>query len=123
MPTLKANDVELFYTEQGTGAETIVFGHGLLMDTTMWDLVAPQFADNYRVICFDFRGQGQSQDPGKAYDIDNLVKDTAALIRSLCTQPVHYVGLSMGGMVGMPLAARHPDLLSSLILLDTSAQA
>jgi len=123
MPSIHVNDVELFYTEQGSGDQTIVFGHGLLMDNSMWDFVAPQFAGEYRVICFDFRGQGQSGDPGTGFEIDNLVSDTAELIRALCKQPVHYVGLSMGGMVGMPLAARHPELLRSLVLLDTSAQA
>jgi len=123
MPIVKANGVELFYTEQGKGAETIVFGHGLLMDGSMWDLVTPHFTQDYRVICFDFRGQGQSARPGQGFEIDNLVKDIAALIQSLSETPVHYVGLSMGGMAGMPLAARHPELLRSLVLLDTSAQA
>ena len=123
MPQIKVNGIELFYTEQGSGDETIVFGHGLLMDNMMWDLVAPAFANNYRVICFDFRGQGNSQDPGRDFAIDLLVEDTAALIQALSKQPVHYVGLSMGGMVGMPLAARYPKLLRSLVLLDTSAQS
>ena len=123
MPQIKVNGVELFYTEQGSGDETIFFGHGLLMDNTMWDRVAPQFANNYRVICFDFRGQGESQGPGRDFAIDLLVEDTAALIQALSSKPVHYVGLSMGGMVGMPMAARYPKLLRSLVLLDTSAQA
>ena len=123
MPQIKVNGVELFYTEHGSGEETIVFGHGLLMDNSMWDLVTPQFINQYRVICFDFRGQGKSQDPGQDFSIDILVEDTAALIQALSQKPVHYVGLSMGGMVGMPLAARYPKLLRSLVLLDTSAQA
>ena len=123
MPQIKVNGIELFYTEHGSGDETIVFGHGLLMDSTMWGLVAPAFANNYRVICFDFRGQANSQDSGRNFTIDLLVEDTAALIQALTKQPVHYVGLSMGGMVGMPLAARHSKLLRSLVLLDTSAQS
>ena len=123
MPNINVNGLDVFYTEQGSGDETMVFGHGLLMDTGMWDAVAPQFANQYRVICFDFRGQGKSADPGQGYDIDTLVKDVSAFIQAIGTQPVHYVGLSMGGMVGLPLAARHPDLLRSLVLLDTSAQA
>ena len=123
MPQIKVNGIELFYTEHGSGDETIVFGHGLLMDNTMWDLLAPSFANNYRVICFDFRGQGNSQDPGRDFAIDLLVEDTVALIQALSEKPVHYVGLSMGGMVGMPLSARYPKLLRSLVLLDTSAQA
>lgn len=123
MPAINVNGVELFYSEQGNGSETIVFAHGLLMDGSMWDFVAPEFTDKYRVICFDFRGQGQSRNPGHGFSIDHLVQDTAALIQALSDKPVHYVGLSMGGMVGMPLAARHPDLIRSMVLLDTSAQA
>ncbi|MGH8109579.1 MAG: alpha/beta fold hydrolase [Arenimonas sp.] len=125
MAIIKANGLDVFYTEQGAGDETIVFAHGLLMDTSMWDAVAPEFANHYRVICFDFRGQGQTSDPGHGhgYDIDTLVRDTAAFIQAISTKPVHYVGLSMGGMVGLPLAARHAYLLKSLVLLDTSAQA
>lgn len=123
MASISANGIEIYYTEQGGGDETIVFGHGLLMDTSMWDAVAPQFANQYRVICFDFRGQGRTADPGQGYDIGTLVEDTAALIQGISAKPVHYVGLSMGGMVGLPLAARHPELLRSLVLLDTSAQA
>jgi len=123
MPTISVNGVELFYTEQGKGERAIVFAHGLLMDNSMWDFVTPHFAETCRVICFDFRGQGRSQDPGQGYAIDTLVEDTAALIKALSDKPVDYVGLSMGGMVGMPLAARYPHLLRSLVLLDTSAQA
>lgn len=123
MPNINVNGLDVFYTEQGSGDETLVFGHGLLMDTSMWDAVAPAFANQYRVICFDFRGQGKTADPGQDYDIDTLVKDVSAFIQTISTKPVHYVGLSMGGMVGLPLAARHPGLLRSLVLLDTSAQA
>ncbi len=123
MASINVNGLEVDYTEQGSGEETIVFGHGLLMDTSMWDTVAPKFANQYRVICFDFRGQGKTGDPGEGYDIDTLVKDTSVFIQTISGKPVHYVGLSMGGMVGLPLAARYPDLLRSLVLLDTSAQA
>lgn len=123
MPNINVNGLDVFYTEQGSGDEVMVFGHGLLMDTTMWDAVAPTFADKYRVVCFDFRGQGNTADPGHGYEIDTLVSDIAGFIKAISPKPVHYVGLSMGGMVGLPLAARHPDLLRSLVLLDTSAQA
>jgi 3-oxoadipate enol-lactonase len=123
MPMMKTKACDIYYTVQGAGEQTIVFAHGLLMDHSMWDLVAPTFADGYRVICFDFRGQGQSVVGGSSFEIDDLVEDTVAFIEAISTQPVHFVGLSMGGMVGMPLAARYPRLIRSLVLLDTSAQA
>jgi 3-oxoadipate enol-lactonase len=120
MPHIDVNQVKLFYQVYGDGPETMVFSHGLLMDSSMWDFVAPVFKAKYRIILFDHRGQGQSQDPGSAYDIDQLVEDAAALIATLCKAPVHYVGLSMGGMVGIRLAANYPQHIRSLALLDTS---
>jgi 3-oxoadipate enol-lactonase len=123
MAHIDVNQVKLFYQDYGDGPETMVFSHGLLMDSSMWDLVVPAFKNHYRIICFDHRGQGQSQDPGCGYHIDQLAEDAAALIATLCKTPVHYVGLSMGGMVGMRVAARYPALLRSIVLLDTSAQA
>jgi 3-oxoadipate enol-lactonase len=121
MPHIDVNQVKLFYQEYGAGAETIVFSHGLLMDSSMWDFVTPAFKNRYRVICFDHRAQGQSQDPGHGYDIDQLMADAAGLIATVCKTPVHYAGLSMGGMVGIRLAAKYPQHIRSLVLLDTSA--
>ena len=93
MPNINVNGLDVFYTEQGSGEETLVFGHGLLMDTSMWDAVAPAFANQYRVICFDFRGQGKTGDPGEGYDIDTLVKDISAFIQATSTKPVPTRGL------------------------------
>lgn len=72
------------------------------------------FRSRYRCIAFDFRGQGQSQATKAGYDLDQLTEDTASLIRTLNADPCHFVGCSMGGMVGMRLAVRHADLLRSL---------
>ena len=80
MPTIHANGVDLFYKESGSGPETIVFSHGLLMDHTMFEPQRAAFEKQYRVIAYDHRAQGQSQDPGQGYDMDTLADDAAALI-------------------------------------------
>jgi pimeloyl-ACP methyl ester carboxylesterase len=121
MPTIRANGVELFYKESGSGPETIVFSHGLLMDHTMFEPQRAAFEKQYRVIAYDHRAQGQSQDPGRGYDMSTVADDAAILIRSLNAAPCHFVGLSMGGFVGMRLAARHPDLIRTLTLMNTTA--
>jgi len=72
-------------------------------------------------ITFDHRGQGTSGITDDGYDIDTLTADAAALIQHLGVAPCHFVGLSMGGFVGMRLAARDPGLLKTLTLLETSA--
>lgn len=121
MPYLPSNQARLFYRESGAGNETIIFSHGLLFDHRMWDAQVAHFQDNYRCIAYDHRGQGQSEVVGSE-DMDTLYGDAAVLIETLNNgKPVHFVGLSMGGFVGMRLAARKPHLLKTLTLLDTSA--
>ncbi len=123
MPTIKINGADIFYKESGSGPETIVFSHGLLMDHTMFDAQRAAFEDRYRVIAYDHRGQGQSEDTGDHYDMDALTEDAAALVRSLNAAPCHFAGLSMGGFVGLRLAARRPELVKSLTLMNTAANA
>jgi pimeloyl-ACP methyl ester carboxylesterase len=87
----------------------------------MFDNQVNALKDRYRCVTFDFRGQGQSEVTKDGYDMDTLAADAAALIRELGCAPCHFLGLSMGGFVGMRLAIRHPDLIKALILLETSA--
>ncbi|HSN68924.1 MAG TPA: alpha/beta fold hydrolase, partial [Thermoanaerobaculia bacterium] len=72
-------------------------------------------------IAFDFRGQGESEITESGYDVDSLTEDTAAVIETLGAAPCHFVGLSMGGFVGLRLALRRSSLLRSLVLVDSSA--
>jgi 3-oxoadipate enol-lactonase len=93
----------------------------------LWNtaLFAPQVGalkSRFRCIAYDHRGQGKSADGiGRAINVDTLVADAAAMIETLRIGPVHFCGLSMGGFVGLRLAICRPDLVRSLILLDTSA--
>jgi pimeloyl-ACP methyl ester carboxylesterase len=121
MPTIKVNGIELFYKESGSGPETIVFSHGLLMDHTMFEPQRAAFEKRYRVIAYDHRGQGQSPDPGYGHDMDMLAKDAATLIQALNVGPCHFAGLSMGGFVGMRLASRRRELVKTLTLMNTGA--
>jgi pimeloyl-ACP methyl ester carboxylesterase len=121
MPTIKVNGATIYYEEQGSGSETIVFAHGLLFSGRMFENQVNTFKDRYRCITFDFRGQGQSEVTESGYDIDTLYEDTVALIEALRCSPCHFLGLSMGGFVGLRLAIRRPELIKSLMLLETSA--
>lgn len=117
MPTLPRLHVE----DTGGGGPPLLFAHGLLWDTRLF---APQVAalrDRFRCIAWDHRGQGRSEVTPDGYDMDTLAEDAAALIERLGVAPVHFVGLSMGGFVGLRLAIRRPELLRSLVLIDTSA--
>lgn len=121
MPIKKLNGTEIYYEEHGSGPETLVFSHGLLMSGDMFSDQVKAFSDRYRCIAYDHRGQSRSAITESGYDMDTLTEDAAALIRELDCAPCHFAGLSMGGFVGMRLAIRHPKLLKSLTLMDTTA--
>jgi pimeloyl-ACP methyl ester carboxylesterase len=117
---MEINGVNISYTDTGQGTP-IVFSHGLLMSGEMFRAQISRLKDRYRCISYDHRGQGGSEVTGDGYDMETLTSDAAALIEKLDAGPCHFVGLSMGGFVGMRLAARHPELIRSLVLLETSA--
>jgi pimeloyl-ACP methyl ester carboxylesterase len=125
MATIEVNGTTLYYEDTGAGStgETIVFSHGLLWGT---ELFAPQIAalrGRYRCIAWDHRGQGRSAaDHRNTIDLELCWKDAVALLEALRPGPVHFAGLSMGGFVAMRMAARRPDLVRSLILIETSSE-
>jgi len=121
MPRIQINDAAINYEEHGDGPEAIIFSHGFLWSGQMFENQVAALKDRYRCITFDFRGQGRSEVTGSGYDLAALCRDAEALIRYLDCAPCHFAGLSMGGFVGMRLAIHHPELLKSLILLETSA--
>ncbi len=122
MEFLTVNKARLYYEEHGEGNETIVFGHSMLFNLRMFDDQVEALKSKYRCVLFDFRGQGKSEVTPDGYDLDNLTLDTAELIKVLGCDPCHFVGFSMGGMVAMRLAARHPELIQSLVLIATSSE-
>lgn len=121
MPFIQLKNANYYYEEQGSGKETIIFSHGLLWSGHMFHKQVAYFKDRYRVITYDHRGQGKTEITADGYDMDTLYEDAAELIEKLVGKPVIFAGLSMGGFVGMRLAARRPNLIKKLILLETTA--
>lgn len=121
MPSQHIYGAALHYDTTGAGPETLVFSHGLLMNGEMFRAQIDALSRTYRCIAYDHLGQGRSEVTRAGYDMDSLARDAVALIRELGAAPCHFAGLSMGGFVGLRLAIHHPELLRSLILLDTSA--
>lgn len=121
MPHLNVNGTRLFYTDTGAGDQTVVFSHGLLFSTEMFENQIAHLKGRYRCIAFDHRGQGQSDCPEGEYDMDLLTDDAAGLIEALGVEGCHFVGLSMGGFVALRLALNYPDLVRSISVLDSSA--
>jgi pimeloyl-ACP methyl ester carboxylesterase len=123
MPLVSVNGTELHVEEAGAGPETIVFSHGLLWSGAMFEAQIAHFAARYRCVAYDHRGQGGSPPSRGPYDMETLAEDAAALIVARDAAPCHFVGLSMGGFVGQRLALRRRELLRSLVLVDTAADA
>ena len=118
MPTIKVNDIDMYYEIQGTG-EPLVLIAGLNSDHTLYRSVLPRLAAHNQVILFDNRGVGQSSKPDIPYSIEAMADDTAGLLDALGIAGAHILGTSMGGRIAVALALRHPRYVKSLILVST----
>jgi pimeloyl-ACP methyl ester carboxylesterase len=122
MPEIEVNGVRLHYIQQGSGPEAVVFSHSYLLDSSHFKPQIDALSERYRCIAFDHRGHGGSERATGGYDMENLYTDAVAFIESMDCAPVHFVGLSTGGFIGLRLGFRRPDLLRTLTLMDTSAE-
>lgn len=123
MATAHVNGTTLNYVDEGPrDAPALVMSPSMFFDVEMFRAQAAQFSDRYRVVRYDHRGQGDSgRHPRDEMTMDILTEDAAALIRELDLHQVTFIGNSMGGFVGLRLAARHPELLRSVVVMGTSA--
>jgi pimeloyl-ACP methyl ester carboxylesterase len=122
MAHIKVNGINLYYEEHGSGKETVVLSHGVVWDVEMFRAQIAHLKQQYRVIVYDHRGAGQSDRPKKGLDMDTLAEDAREFINAVGARPCHFVGHCMGGVVGLRLAARYPECLRSLVLINTSAE-
>jgi pimeloyl-ACP methyl ester carboxylesterase len=120
MPTVKVNDINMYYEIHGEGAPLLlIMGFG--MDLTGWMFQTPEFSKKYRVIAFDNRGVGQTDAPDKPYSIRMMADDTIGLMDGLGIERAHILGLSMGGFIAQELAINYPKRVKSLVLATTEA--
>ncbi len=121
MPEAQINNVTLHYDVRGpAGAPPVVFSNSLGTTREMWNLQIAAMAGRFRCLSYDTRGHGRSPVVTTPFGVDDLAYDLAALIEHVFGRtPVHVVGLSLGGMTGMALAIRRPDLVASLTPMAT----
>jgi 3-oxoadipate enol-lactonase len=99
----------------------LLLSHALGCDLSMWDGVAERLRSKYTVVRYDHRGHGRSPTPAEPWTIEMMADDTAALIEAHCDGPVHFAGLSMGGMTAQALASRRPDLVRSIAIANSAS--
>lgn len=109
----------LNFVKQGQGP-VVVLSHALGCELGMWDGVAAALQDRYTVLRYDHRNHGQSATVPGAFTVDDLADDAAALIEREAGGPVHFVGLSLGGMTAQSLAARHPQRVKSIVIANSA---
>ena len=120
---ITANGITMHYTLNGPAAAPVVtLSHSLATDLGMWEPQMAVLAARYRVLRYDTRGHGGTDAPAGPYSLEQLSEDAAALLRVLGIERTHFIGLSMGGMIGQLLALNHPEMLRTLILCDTSSR-
>lgn len=104
----------------GNEGPWVAMAHGLASDHTMLDAAAAHLSTRYRVLRPDLRGHGMSGAPVGPYTMVRMADDLIAAFDSLGVSQAHFVGVSLGGMIGQTLALRHPERIMSLTLVDTS---
>jgi len=121
MPTINVRDISIYYEVSGEG-EPVLLLHGLGSSIRDWEWQVPLFAQQYRVITCDIRGHGRSSKPPGPYSISQFTADVVELLHQLQVDPAHILGLSMGGMIAFQLAVDHPQLVKSMVIVNSGPE-
>lgn len=115
------NHVKLHYEIDGDGP-WLTLSHSVGTNNSMWAPQIDALARQFKVLRIETRGHGQSDSPAGPYQMSDLAEDVVALWDELGIAKSHWLGLSMGGMIGQTLAIRSPERLSKLILANTTGR-
>lgn len=119
----RLNGATLHCVDEGPRDRPAVLLHHSLAGTlALFDELAARLARRYRVVRFDARGHGRSETTPPPYTFEILAADAAALLDHLAIPRAHFLGLSMGGMIGQFMGLLHPDRVASLMLVSTTSR-
>ncbi|HET7488472.1 MAG TPA: alpha/beta hydrolase [Acidimicrobiales bacterium] len=118
MPSAVRDGVNLAYEDAGTGEPALVFLHPWSGDRSFFAPQVEHFGGGHRCLAVDFRGHGESDSPELGYAMGELADDVAWLCGQVGVDRAVVVGHSMGGIVAVHVAARHPDLVAGVVVLD-----
>ena len=115
MPAVRANEIDIYYEEHGSG-EPLLLIMGWGGNAATWKPQLPGLAERFRVITFDNRGVARTSAPEGPYTVAELAGDAVALLDALDVPRAHVLGISMGGMVAQELALNYPERVGALVL-------
>lgn len=117
----KINDVDIEFSITGERGPWVIMSHSLGCTQAMWDHQLAALQGDYRLLRYDTRGHGGSEASDPPYTLELLADDALGLMDQLGIEKAHWVGFSMGGMIGQVFALRHAERLHSLVLADTTS--
>ncbi len=120
---IKSNGIDINYEISGNDkGPWLTLSHSLACNLHMWDDQMAELTQKYKVLRFDTRGHGQSSAPPGDYTLDQMADDVKGLFDALGVKQTHWIGLSMGGMIGQTFALKYPGVFQSLVLADTTSR-
>jgi 3-oxoadipate enol-lactonase len=117
----RANGIDIHYEISGSGP-WLTLSHSLCCDGSMWQPQMAALEARFTVLRFDTRGHGGSDAPAGAYTFEQMTDDAIGLLDALRIGRTHFVGLSMGGMIGQHLALKASGRIDRLVLADTTSR-
>jgi 3-oxoadipate enol-lactonase len=121
---MRVNTIELYVEDLGNkDGDAVFFLNGVMASTNSWYVIMKPFIDHgYRVILHDFKGQLKSDKPEGPYTFDEHAKDTLEIMKNLGIKKAHFVGTSYGGEVALNIGFRYPEVVKSLVIIDSTSQ-
>jgi pimeloyl-ACP methyl ester carboxylesterase len=115
MPKVKVNDITMNYEQQGSGEPLVLIPY-LAADNACYAFQVPDYAKHFTCISVDPRGAGETDKPAGTYSTELFADDVAAFMQAIGVERAHVSGVSLGGVIGLWLAAKHPQRVKTLSL-------
>ena len=123
MPFILRDGARIYWRSDGDPARpALMLGNSLGTELALWDPILPALRRRFRVLRFDQRGHGASEAPAGEYTIEALARDALAVADAAGAVRFHYMGISVGGMIGLWLGANAGDRVDRLVLCNTAAK-
>jgi len=110
------------YSDTGKGT-AVVFLHGFLENSTMWEAFIPEFSKKYRIITIDLLGHGQTECLGYVHTMEDQADMVFAVLSELRIRKAAFIGHSMGGYVALAFAELYPDYVKGIALVNSTSVA